>query len=116
MKKTFLAAASLTLLMAGSAMAQSNMTSNPVPGTSAGEKSEMPAAAASTVTTNRDAAPVDTKESTSSVPVPGNTSGIDSTQPLRPKTTTGDATAVPIDTANPVPGTSAGEDALPTAK
>ncbi len=116
MKKTFLAAASLTLLLAGPAFAQANITTNPVPGTSAGEETKMPAGAASTVTTTRDAPSVDTKESTSSVPVPGNTSGIDSTQPVRPPVTSGDATAVPTDTANPVPGTSAGEDPLPTAK
>jgi len=116
MKKTLFAAASLTLLLAGSAFAQSATTTNPVPGTSAGEESKMPAGAASTVTTTRDATSVDTKESTSSVPVPGNSSGIDSTQPVRPPVTTGDAAAVPSDTTNPVPGTSAGENSTTPAR
>jgi opacity protein-like surface antigen len=116
MKKTLLAAASLTLLMAGSAFAQSATTTNPVPGTSAGEESKMPAGAASTVTTNRDAPSADTKESTSSVPVPGNTSGIDSTATVRPPITTGDAGTVPSDTTNPVPGTSAGENSTVPAR
>ena len=110
MRHTLIATAAATFLLSGAAFAQSNITPNPVPGTSAGEESKMPAGAASTVTTTTDAPPVDNGQSASSVPVPGNNSGIDATAPVVPPTTGTDATPVPTDTANPVPGTSAGED------
>ncbi len=116
MKSTLIAAASATLLFCGSAFAQSALTNNPVPGTSAGEESRMPADAASTVTTTQDAPSVDTNETTSSVPVPGNSSGVDSTEEVLPPSTNRDATAVPTETTNPVPGTSAGENSTVPAQ
>ena len=66
MKKTLLAAVSATMLLSGAAFAQSSETTNPVPGTSAGENSAVPAGAASTVTTNQDAPKADTSAAASS--------------------------------------------------
>ncbi len=99
------------------ALAQSSETTNPVPGTSAGEESAMPAGAASTVIVPTDAPPASTDANTSTVPVPGNESGIGSAMPADAASTVvvpTDATPVPKDTSVPVPGTSAGDDTVKT--
>ncbi|WP_416355250.1 hypothetical protein ACLNGM_13085 [Aureimonas phyllosphaerae] len=106
-----------TAALSTAAFAQSSETTNPVPGTSAGEESAMPAGAASTVTTPTDAPPASTDANTSKVPVPGNGTGVASTMPADAASTVvvpTDATPVPAETSVPVPGTSAGDDSVKT--
>ncbi|RIY03325.1 hypothetical protein D3218_00720 [Aureimonas flava] len=112
MNRLMIALAASALLSTG-ALAQTSETSNPVPATSAGEESAMPADAASTVIVPGDAPAASTAANTSTVPVPGNDSGIGSTMPAEAASTVvvpTDATPVPADTSVPVPGTSAGDD------
>ncbi|RIY00073.1 hypothetical protein D3218_12305 [Aureimonas flava] len=123
MKLTILAAVSALALSGGAALAQSapsvdtpqNSSGVPVPGTSAGMDSVIPADQASQVVTGTDAPPASTDAATSSIPVPGNTSGIGSAIPAGAASTVvvpNDATPVPRDTSVPVPGTSAGDDTV----
>ncbi|WP_294641055.1 hypothetical protein [uncultured Aureimonas sp.] len=126
MKLTILAAVSALALTSGAALAQSapsvatpqNSSSVPVPGTSAGLDSVLPADQASEVKTNRDAPPATTDAATSSIPVPGNTSGIGSAIDAEAASTVvvpRDAAPVARDSSVPVPGTSAGDDTVTPA-
>ncbi|WP_061934456.1 hypothetical protein [Aureimonas sp. AU22] len=104
-----------TAALSTAAMAQTSETSNPVPATSAGDDTVMPAGAASTVVVPTDAPPASTDANTSKVPVPGNDSGIGSAMPAEAASTVvvpTDAAPVGTDTSNPVPGTSAGDDSV----
>ncbi|WP_182084737.1 hypothetical protein [Aureimonas sp. ME7] len=118
MKRLLIAFATTAILSTG-AYAQTSETTNPVPGTSEGENSTIPADAAGAVVTPGDAPVATTAEGTSSVPVPGNNSGIDSTMPADAASTVvvgSDAAPLPKEGAAPVPGTSAGaETAAPPA-